>query len=292
MIYVIFGPTCSGKTSLAVDLANNLKAPIVNADAFQIYKDMNIGTAKISKSNPAYKFHYLIDIITPDKSFSVKEYQSLFRDTINELNKTNKDIIVVGGTGLYIRASLYDYEFGEEIETNYEDLLNMDNKSLKTLLDSLDMEASNKIHVNNRKRLIRAISLIRNQNKTKSDIINSQEHKVIYPNVKFYFLNPDRNLLYENINKRVDDMFDNGLVDEVKNLMEKYPISMTALQGIGYKETVQFLNGELSLNECKELIKKRTRNYAKRQVTFFKNQFKYEEFADKNDIYEVIMNEK
>lgn len=280
MIYVVFGPTGSGKTDVAIKLASFFNAPIINADAFQIYKEMNIGTNKIKEDDPFYKRHYLINIKYPNETYSVKEYQDDFRRTLNELLKDYKDIIVCGGTGLYIRAALYDYKFLEE-ETYNNDYSNFTNEELFNELQKLDIEASKKIHVNNRKRLIRALDLIKNSGVKKSDLIDSQEHKIIYPDVKFLFLNPEREMLYENINKRVDQMIDNGLVDEVKNLRNKYDLSITAFQGIGYKEIIEYLNDKYSLEEAIELIKKRTRNYAKRQVTFFKNQFKYQEFTSK-----------
>ena len=277
MIYVIVGPTCSGKTSAAIALSEKLNAPIINGDAFQIYKDMDIGTSKISKDDPAYKKHYLLDVITPDKTFSVMEYQKLARATLNKLLKTNENVIIVGGTGLYIKALLYDYEFLEEEPQDNSDLELLDNESLFKLLESLDPVEATKIHMNNRKRLIRAISLIRNNNVKKSELISKQNHEIIYPinKLKILFISPDRNLLYEKINERVNYMIKDGLVDEVKFLLKTYDLSLTARQAIGYKEIIMYLNDELSLEDAIALIQKRTRNYAKRQVTFFKNQFDY-----------------
>lgn len=277
MIYVIVGPTCSGKTNAAISLSEKLNAPIINGDAFQIYKDMNIGTSKISKDDPAYAKHYLLDIISPEESFSVMEYQKMARKTLDELLKTNKNVIVVGGTGLYIKALLYDYQFLEEEPQDNSDLEALDNESLHKMLESLDPEESIKIHVNNRKRLIRAISLIRNNNVKKSELVSNQNHKIIYPldELKILFLSPDRNFLYEKINERVNYMIKDGLVDEVKYLLNTYNLSLTARQAIGYKEIIAYLNNEMNLDDAIALVQKRTRNYAKRQVTFFKNQFDY-----------------
>ena len=280
MILVVFGPTGSGKTDVAVKLAHHFNAPIINADAFQIYKDMNIGTNKIKESDPDYKRHYLLNIKKPSETYSVKEYQDDFRRTLNELSKEYKDIIVSGGTGLYIRAALFDYEFLEE-ETSTNDYSSYSNEELFKKLQELDLEASKSIHVNNRKRLIRALDLISSSGKKKSEIIASQEHKIIYPDVEFLFLNPDREELYDAINKRVDKMISEGLVDEVEYLKEKYDLSTTATQAIGYKEILDYLDDKCSLEEAIELIKKRTRNYAKRQVTFFKNQFNSRVFTSK-----------
>ena len=284
MIYVVCGPTGSGKTSISKKLSEFYCAPIINADAFQIYKHMDIGTAKISKDDPYYKRHYLLDIKEPSESFSVMEYQALFRQKIEELQGKYQNIIVCGGTGLYIRASLYDYKFDEQVEVDNSDLEKMSNEELYELLKNVDPKATETIHMNNRKRVIRAISIYRSSGHSKSESIDSQEHKLIYDNVKILMLNPNREQLYENINKRVDDMFEQGLVEEVKDLLKKYELSSTAKAAIGYKEVIDYLEGKLTFEDCKELIKKRTRNYAKRQVTFFKNQFKVEMFDSKESL--------
>ena len=287
MIIVIFGPTGSGKTDAAVKLAEYFNAPIINADAFQIYKEMNIGTNKIKEDDPMYKSHYLIDIKTPSESYSVKEYQDDFRKIYDELKDKYKHVIVAGGTGLYIRAALYDYEFLEE-EESQNDYSSFTNEELYQKLQELDFEASKKIHMNNRKRVIRALDLIASSGEKKSDIIARQEHKLIYDNIKFFFLNPDREILYQNINGRVDKMIEDGLVEEVKYLKNKYELSTTAYQAIGYKEILEYLDDKYTLEEAIELIKKRTRNYAKRQVTFFKNQFESQVFASKEELIKEI----
>ena len=273
MIYIVCGPTCSGKTSAAIALSDFYHAPIVNADAFQIYKHMDIGTAKISKDNPHYKDHYLLDIKEPNENFSVMEYQSLFRETIDELSKKHENIVVVGGTGLYIRASIYDYIFEEEEPVDISDLEELDNDTLYDMLLKVDPIAAEGIHKNNRKRVIRALMISRQGKMKKSENIASQEHKLIYDNIKILMINPPRDVLYENINQRVDEMIKDGLVEEVKNLLLNYDLSRTAKAAIGYKEIIDYLDDKLSLDGAIELIKKRTRNYAKRQVTFFKNQF-------------------
>ena len=281
MIYVIMGPTCSGKTEVANFLIDKLKCDAINFDAFQIYQDMNIGTAKISKQDEHYKRYHLLDIRKPSESFSVMEYQQLCREELDKLK--DKDVILVGGTGLYVRAALYDYVFKKEEAMDNSDLEKLTNEELWSILNQLDVEESKKIHQNNRKRLIRAISLIRSSEINKTEMLNEQKHDLVYPNVRFIFICPEREQLYKNINARVEKMFEEGLVDEVKGLLNNYKLSLTASQGIGYKEVIQLLNGEINKQECIELIQKRTRNYAKRQVTFFKNQFKYELFASKED---------
>ena len=291
MIYVIVGPTGSGKTTAAVELSHKLNAPIINGDAFQIYQEMNVGTNKISKDDPDYNRHYLLDIIKPNQDYSVKEYQELARSTLDKLLKANKDVIISGGTGLYIRALLYDYVFlNEEDNEDETDYCNYTNEELHQMLEDLDKVEAEKIHVNNRKRVIRALIMMKRNNIIKSEHIAKQEHKLIYPkeNIRFLFINPPREELYQKINDRVDIMINNGLVDEVKTLMSKYELSLTAKAGIGYKEIISYLSNEITLEESIELIKKRTRNYAKRQVTFFKHQFEnietfssYEELLSK-----------
>lgn len=289
MIYVIMGPTCSGKTEVANYLIDKLGCEAINFDAFQIYKDMNVGTAKIEKSDPHYSKYHLLDIKTPEETFSVMEYQKLCRNRIDELLKKYKDVILVGGTGLYARAALYDYVFKEEDPTDTSELEKLTNEELWEMLKKLDEDESKKIHVNNRKRLIRAITLITNSDKNKTEMLNEQAHELIYKDTKFIFINPNREVLYHNINNRVLDMVNNkGLIDEVKALLKKYQLSLTASQGIGYKEVIDYLKGELSLEECIALIQKRTRNYAKRQVTFFKNQFKYDEYSSKEEVIKAL----
>ena len=289
MIYVIVGPTGSGKTSVACHLSDKYNLPIINADAFQIYQEMNIGTAKIEEKDPIYKKHYLINIINPSQTYSVKQYRDDFDKIFPDLLKTNKDIIICGGTGLYIRAALYDYEFPEESqfdESKYEDF---SNEELHQMLEKVDPKSAETIHENNRKRVIRALVFAENGDTTKSENIANQEHKMRFDDVEILFLNPNREDLYQHINDRVDEMFDNGLVEEVKDLLKKYKFSLTAYQAIGYKEVIDYLHGETTLEECKELIKKRTRNYAKRQVTFFKHQFETIEFNNKNDLLEYLL---
>ncbi len=294
MLIVIVGPTGSGKTSLALSLAKQYSAPIINADAFQIYQEMDIGTAKVERDSDDYKKHYLLDIVKPNQTYSVKEYQEDFRKTYLELKKKYPTIIVCGGTGLYIRAALYDYVFEDEEEVDISDLEEMSNEELYDLLKQVDMKATETIHMNNRKRVIRALQIARTHKTNKSENIDQQEHKFFFKgeDIRFYFINPNREELYANINTRVDQMFDNGLVEEVKELLNKYDLSLTAKAAIGYKEVIDYLENKCSLEECKELIKKRTRNYAKRQVTFFKHQLPCQEFTSKEELLKEATNER
>ena len=294
MLIVIVGPTGSGKTSIALSLADFYQTKIINADAFQIYQGMNIGTAKVERGSKDYDKHLLLDIVSPNQTYSVKEYQSDFRKQYLSLKDKYSNLIVCGGTGFYIKAALFDYEFEDEEDADISDLETMSNEDLYFLLKQLDEKATETIHMNNRKRVIRAIQIARTHALNKSQSIDKQEHALFFKDesVKFYFLNPNREQLYENINARVDQMFEKGLVDEVKMLLNKYDLSQTAKAAIGYKEVIDYLNGKYSLDECKELIKKRTRNYAKRQVTFFKHQLPCVEFNNKEDLLkEALSNE-
>jgi len=291
MLIVVVGPTGCGKTEIALKLADFYHAPIINADAFQIYQGMDIGTAKIERNSEDYKRHSLLDIVTPDQTYSVKQYQEDFRKQYLEYRKSYHTIIVCGGTGLYIKAALYDYKFEDEEEVDVSDLEKMDNEELYKLLIKLDPKATETIHMNNRKRVIRAIQIARTHNVNKSEGIDQQEHKLYFKDetVKFYFLNPSREELYAKINARVDLMMQKGLVKEVQCLLKRFNISQTAKAAIGYKEIIEYLEGKYTLEECSELIKKRTRNYAKRQVTFFKHQLPCVEFDSKEALLQEAM---
>jgi len=292
-IHIIVGPTASGKTKVAHYLADSLNCPLINADAYQIYKDMNIGTNKISKDDPHYSRYHLLDIVSPDCLYNVATYQKAFRETINELSKKHNDVVVVGGNGLYIRSSIYDYVFMEESVKDL-DFSDVTNDELYSMLLEKDPKAAEKIHKNNRKRVIRALTIYECSEWKKSESEEKQAHKLIYSEkaLKIYFINPDRNVLYNRIDERVDEMVNNGLFDEVEYLIENYYLSKTAKAAIGYKEIIAYRNGELDKNECIDLIKKHSRNYAKRQVTFFKNQFKYVEYKSSDELIEEFKNGK
>lgn len=267
MIYAILGPTCSGKSDLAEKLSNKLHLPVINFDAFQVYKEIEKGTAKPSIELINSGRYFLYNFKSVLESYDVMNYQKDARELLSSFN--NDNVILVGGTGLYLKALLFDYKFLEE-EKMPEDFLNeYDNDELFKMLDSIDHNDAIKIGKNNRKRLIRALYVYKVHGKTKSDINDNGKNKLLYPNVEFIGLNIERELLYSKINDRVDYMFLDGLKEEVDNLFAYYDSSLRAFQAIGYKE----FKSNLPLHEVKELIKKNTRNYAKRQMTFFKHQF-------------------
>lgn len=262
-IIVIVGPTGVGKTKLSIELAKKLGAEIINGDSVSIYRKLNIGSAKPSVEERDGIIHHLIDICDVSQYYSVFEYQKDVRKLIEEISSRGKRIIIVGGTGLYIKAALYDYNFTEgTINNNYDDLTN------EEIFSRIKEYGCSEIpHINNRKRLIRLLNKYEN-----NEVITHNKDKLLYP-VKIIGLTTDRNYLYERINKRVDDMFDTGLVDEVLSLKEFYKTSRVLNSGIGYKEFNDYLFGDLSLDDVKDNIKFDSRRYAKRQYTFFKNQF-------------------
>ena len=283
MIIVITGPTCLGKSETAFELAKAIDAEIVNGDAFQCYKEMNIGVAKPSQEDFKKVPHHLYNIISVNEPYSIYEYQQNLRRKLAELESLNKNIIIVGGSGLYIRSALYDYEFNDEKEVDMSKFLNMSNKELHDYLKSIDPKDAEKIHENNRKRLLRAIEIYLESGTTKTEIIEKQEHKPIFE-VKFFVKDIDRESLYERINSRVDEMVKDGLVDEVKLIVNKFGSESQAMQAIGYKEIVPYLDKKISLDEAIENIKKHTRNYAKRQMTFIRHQFPVIFYKDIDDL--------
>jgi len=291
-IIVILGPTASGKSFCAEEIAKqNKNVELINADAFQIYKDMDVGTAKIKKNDPLRDRYHLLDIVSPADTYSSFNYQKDFREVVSNLLKGNKDIIVVGGTGLYIRAALYDYSFMnlEPIDMSKYQL--MDEISLHNELAKLDEEEANKIPYQNKKRVLRAIEIILGSGSKKSDLVNNQNHKPIYENVSFYFLNPNRDDLYLKINERTKEIIDGGLLEETRSLLDRYVLSETSKHAIGYSEAISYINNEISFEEMYNIIAKRTRNYAKRQVTFFKNQFVSKSYSNKEDLIKDVLEE-
>ena len=267
MIFAVVGPTCSGKSSLAIEIAKIFDAEIINFDPYQCYEELQIGAAKPTKEELEIVPHNLFSFVPLDQDFTIFDFQKVFREKVKSLQNLHKNIVLVGGSGLYLRSAIYDYEFSETKIVDESKYNSLTNEELYERLKLIDPESSEKIHMNNRKRVIRALEIFEETGSKKSDLEKTQEHKPIY-DIVYIGLNPDREKLYENINLRVDIMFENGLEEEVDNLFKKYDPSLKSLQAIGYKEFTQ-----VSREEVRELIKKNTRNYAKRQMTFFKNQF-------------------
>jgi tRNA dimethylallyltransferase len=273
-IIIIVGPTAVGKSDLAVKLALKLDGEIVNADSMQVYSELEISTAKPNQQEMKKVNHHLFSIKSVADDFSVAEFQRLINLKIKEIASKKKIPIIVGGTGLYIRAFLYGYEF-EEFSVNKTDekLEKLSNQELYEMLYKVDAKTTTKIHANNRKRLIRAIQIYQNTGSSKSDLELKQAKKLVY-DATIIGLTMSRVKLYERINDRVDEMLKKGLLKEVQTVYEKLNANKTAMQAIGYKEFIPYFKKEMTLLEVTDKIKKNTRNYAKRQYTFFNNQFK------------------
>ena len=283
MIIVLTGPTGSGKTKLAIELAKTIGGVIINGDAFQVYKELNIATAKPTPEEFMMAPHYLFDFIPLNESYNVAEYQLDLRGCIAELQKNHIPMIIAGGTGLYIRAGLYDYEFTEDKPVDMSAFENQKNEDLHAFLERIDPKSASMIHPNNRVRLLRAIEIYLQTGQSKSSLESTQKHAPIY-DVKFFGLHADRAPLYERVNARVDQMFDSGLVEENRKLVEKHGRECSAFKAIGVKELFPYFDGLISLDEAKETIKKNTRNYIKRQETFFKHQFDITWISSLDDI--------
>lgn len=288
MIYAIVGPTCSGKSRLAFEIAKKIHGEIINCDVFQMYKELNIGTAKPSIKERNEIRHHLFDVLSPNQYCSVADYQKLVRPIIDDLLNRNIPVIIVGGGGLYLRAALYDYEFHEQKMIDLSPFQNMSNNELYDYLKTIDIDESKKLHPNNRQRVMRAISIYMQEGISKTELLATQKHTLLYE-VKFYAISISREELYMRINNRVEKMFGDNLLAEVKSLYTKYGDNMPAFRAIGYKEFIEYFKGSIGFDEVKAEIKKHTRNYAKTQMTFFLHQFPTLRWI--SDIKDVIFNE-
>ncbi|MBR4377707.1 MAG: tRNA (adenosine(37)-N6)-dimethylallyltransferase MiaA [Bacilli bacterium] len=287
MIIVITGPTCMGKSETALEVAKVFNAEVVNGDAFQCYKEMDIGVAKPPKEYFSIVPHHLFSFVDIDRDYSIANYQKDLRKAVDEILSRGKNVVIVGGSGLYIRSALYDYEFSQDPDVDMSKYEKMNNEELHKELENIDPEQAKIIHKNNRKRVLRAIEIYLGQGRTKTDLIESQEHKLVY-DAKFFVRNMDRKVLYSLIDKRVDKMIEQGLLSEVKSIFEKYGEGCKALQAIGYKELIPVLKDEYSLDTGIELVKKNSRNYAKRQVTYIKHQFPVVFYENTQDLLGIL----
>ena len=275
-VIVICGPTASGKTALSIELAKKINGEIVSCDSMQIYKDMNIGTAKPSIKEMQGIKHYLIDFVSPDERYSVADYKRDAKEAIKQIINRGKIPIVVGGTGLYIDSLIYEIEYQDiKFDENYRKELEkrVETEGLNILYEEakrIDSKAIEKISKNDKKRILRILEIYQatGKNKTEQEI-ESRKKEGEY-DYKVFSLHWDREELYNRINKRVDIMIENGLIDEVKFIYKKYDKFPTAMQGLGYKEVVEYLENKISKEEMIEKIKQETRKYAKRQLTWFR----------------------
>ena len=262
-IIVIVGPTGVGKTKLSIELAKKLDAEIINGDSVSIYKKLNIGSAKPSKEEMNGIVHHLINIRDVNEDYTVYDYQKDCRNCIKDIESRNKSVIIVGGTGLYIKAALYDYRFS--VENNYSSFDDLTNEEILEKIRKYDGNID--VHVNNRQRLVRLLNKFINHSEFSND-----KDKLLY-NIKVIGLTTDREVIYDRINDRVDKMLENGLLSEVESLKDEYETSRILNSGIGYKEFKEYLFGDKKLDEVIHEIKKDSRHFAKRQYTFFNNQF-------------------
>ena len=280
-IIVIVGPTGVGKTKLSIELAKRFDAEIINGDSVSIYKELNIGSAKPSIEEREGIVHHLIDIKDPSEDYTVYDYQKDVRKLIEDINSRGKRIIIVGGTGLYIKAALYDYKFTEG--TTYNEYNNLSNEELLDKINKYNVK--DKLEVNNRKRLVRLLNKLENNEELTYD-----KDKLLYP-IKVIGLTTNRDLLYERINKRVDIMIEKGLLDEINSLKDKYMDSRVLNTGIGYKEFYEYLYSNKSLDTVIDEIKKDSRRFAKRQYTFFNHQFNVKWFDVNFYDFTITINE-
>ena len=300
-VIIIVGPTCSGKTDLSINLAQNLSSEIISADSRQIYKCLNIGTAKPNKVQLALVKHHLIDTLNPDEDYNASLFENDSIKIINNLHSIDKIPIVVGGSGLYIKAlvdGIFDSTTKDETlrEKLLEDKKNYGNEYLYNQLLQIDKTTADKLLPQNWKRIIRAIEVYKITGRPIWELHNEYKRECSY-NFYQFGLNWHRDKLYENIEKRVDEMINLGLVKEIENIIKQgYNAQLNALNTVGYKEIISYLKREISLNRAIELIKRNTRRYAKRQLTWFRkdNRIKWFQIQNKNEIQEIttkIINE-
>lgn len=277
---ILTGPTAVGKTELSIRLAKEINGEIISADSMQVYRGMDIGTAKITKEEMSGVRHYLIDCLNPDEEFNVAVFQKMAREAVEDISSRGKVPILAGGTAFYIQALLYGIDFNEEEhDDSYRKAMydiGMDEngkKKLHAMLCEIDKEYADSVHYNNMKRVVRALEYHHFTGRKFSEYNEEQRMREAEYDFCYFVLTDERAHLYDRINRRVDIMLANGLLEEVKALKEKgYADDLVSMQGVGYKEIVEHLNGRISLEESVELIKKNTRHFAKRQLTWFRKE--------------------
>jgi tRNA dimethylallyltransferase len=301
-LLILVGPTAVGKTAISIDVAKAINAEIISADSMQIYKFMDIGTAKISKEEMKNIKHYMINEIYPDEEFSVSDFQKKAYENIDTILNKGKLPMVVGGTGLYINSLVYDLDFTRAV-SNWslrneflEKAEQFGNEYIHDNLKQVDPESAERIHINDTKRIIRALEVYYDTGTPMSKYYNSfRQYSGIF-NLTMLGLNMDRKELYDRINIRVDDMISNGLINEVNNLLNMgYSENYVSMQGLGYKEIVKYLKGQYSLDEAVDILKRDSRRFAKRQLTWFRRDerihwINIDDFDNKNSIVEYIIN--
>lgn len=275
-VIVICGPTASGKTALSIELAKKIDGEIVSADSMQIYKDMDIGSAKPTKEEMEGIKHYLLDFVSPEERYSVADYKKDATIAVNEIIEKGKTPIIVGGTGLYIDSLIYNIDYPEiEFDEEYRKSLEKraEEEGLQNLYEEakeIDSKAIENISPNDQKRILRVLELYHQTGKTKTEQeIESRKNEIPY-DYHVFALNMDREKLYDRINKRVDIMIEQGLIEEVEGIIKKYRTYPTAMQALGYKEIKEYIIGNITKEQAIETVKQETRRYAKRQLTWFR----------------------
>ena len=277
-LLILTGPTAVGKTALSIALAREVQGEIISADSMQVYRYMDIGSAKIRKEEMCGVPHYLIDCLNPEEEFNIYVFQQMAKKAMAQIYANGHVPIVVGGTGFYIQSLIYDILFEEEeddgIRQKYEQLLTeKGEKYLHDLLEKVDTVSAEKIHFHNNKRVIRALEFYEKNHYPISEHNETQQHRESPYEFRYFVLNDDREKLYQKIELRVDEMVQNGLIDEVKHLKEMgYHRGMVSMQGLGYKELLSYLDGECTLDDAVSQIKQSTRHFAKRQLTWFRRE--------------------
>ena len=302
-LFILAGPTAVGKTDISIKIAQRLGGEIISADSMQIYRHMDIGSAKVSADEMKGIPHHLIDIVEPDQSFNASEFKRLAEEKIGEISSRNRLPMIVGGTGLYINSVICSYDFTESsTDQEYRDYLtglaeSKGKEYVHGMLEKIDRGSYEKLYPNDLKRVIRALEVYRLTGITITEYNSKrQEYQCPY-NLEYYVLTMDRAALYNRINQRVDIMLKNGLVEEVENLKAMgYSKHMQSMKGIGYKEILSYLEGETTLEEAVELIKKGSRNYAKRQLTWFRKDprvkwINKDEFHSDDEVAEYIISQ-
>lgn len=296
-LVILTGPTAVGKTELSIALAKRLNGEIISADSIQVYRGMDIGSAKITSEEQLGVRHYLIDVLNPDEEFNIFIFKQMAEQAIREIYSKGKIPIITGGTGFYIQSVLYDIQFSEQEDNRwrlyYENMAKEKGKEyIHQLLREVDAEYADSVHFNNEKRVIRALEFY-HQTGQKLSEHNKIQHENESPyDFRYFVLNRDRTVLYDRINRRVDIMLKQGLADEVKYLLDSgYDRNLVSMQGLGYKEIAAYLAGEISLSEAAEIIKRDTRRFAKRQLTWFRREktvtfINYEDFE--NDTEKMV----
>ncbi len=278
-LVVITGPTAVGKTEISISLAKAINGEIISADSIQIYKYMDIGSAKITKEEMQGIKHYLVDELLPDEEFNIYKFKTMALKAMDEIYAKGKIPIIVGGTGFYIQSLIYDVEFDDnDNDFSYRHELEKlasekGNEYVHNMLKEVDPEAAESIHMNNSKRVIRALEYYKQTGSKISSHNEEQREKQSPYDFSYFVLTRDREELYERINKRIDIMVKNGLIEEVKMLLDMgYDRSLVSMQGLGYKEIAAYLQGEISLDEAIYILKRDTRHFAKRQLTWFRRE--------------------